>query len=127
MARDRSDKLQRFLGALRQGLRRGAAARAAGVSRMYVWRHLQEHPEFQEEIDRAEADACDMVEEALLRAINEKLNVPGMIFWLTNRAPDRWKDRRGVPPTGPQAADPQAEALAAILKRLEGLGKGGRD
>lgn len=112
------EKRARYLGSLRQGLRHGQACRAANISRQTVWQYKKAHPEFQQEIDHAEADYCDEVEKCLLKSIR-KLNLSAMIFWLTNRAPDRWRDRRGQPTIIQQADDP---VLADILKRLKEKG-----
>src|SRR4051794_5000689 len=89
-------KRERYLGCIRKGMRHGEAARAAKIDRTTVWKYKKEHPEFAAEIERAEADACDEVERCLLQAIRDNLSIPGMIFWLTNRSPDRWRDRRNV-------------------------------
>lgn len=111
------DKQNRYLGLLASGMRRGEAARGAGVSRQAVFYHCQQHPEFAKKQDEAEAMACDIVEDALWKKCIEG-NVTAIIFWLMNRGePGRWKDRRGQPSTIINASgeDPH---FKAILDRL---------
>jgi hypothetical protein len=60
-----------------------------------VLEYRKAHPEFQAMIDQAQADQCDQVEKHLLAAC-ERLNVAAIIFYLTNRSPDRWRDRRNT-------------------------------
>lgn len=45
--------------------------------------------------ERCERKRTGIVEDALLKAASEG-NTTAMIFWLTNRAPDRWADKRAV-------------------------------
>lgn len=111
-----TEKRNRYLGCLRKGMRQGEACRAAHIDRRTVWSYKKNHPEFQSEIDEAEADYCDQVEKHLLRMI-KKLNVTAAIFWLTNRAPERWKDRRNV--AQPQVQGTETEALKEIKERLD--------
>jgi|SRR5579883_2782494 len=115
------EKRQRYLGCLATGMRRGDAARCAGVSRWTAQRYAREHPEFQEEVARAEEIACDAIEQSL-RNTALSGNVTAMIFYLCNRCPSRWqRDRRPTPDTTANGAvsDLQTIALEKILARLE--------
>jgi len=87
-------KKARYLDLIRQGLRRGKAAEGVGVSRVWVWQTMKADAEFAAQVEQAEADACEIVEDYLLKAC-EKGNVVGILFWLMNRCPARWQDRRG--------------------------------
>lgn len=121
------DKRERYLGCLRRGLRHGEASKAAGLSRQNIWAWISRHPEFKEEIARAEAAYCDEVEVCLLKAITTKLSIPGMIFWLTNRSPDRWQDRRATAKIEVNAGtqpDPLAAAKDDLLQRIKSLPEG---
>lgn len=83
----------RFLDRLREGVRRGKAARSVGVDPSTVRRYAQRVPEFADEMRLAEDEAHEEVEDALFLAAKSG-NVTAMIFYLTNRQPDRWADRR---------------------------------
>ena len=108
-----------YLGCLRSGMRRGEAARRAGVCRLTVSKYAKAHPEFLALEEQAEVDACDIVEDHMLKAI-EKGNATLIMFWLQNRAPDRWMDRR-VPVNVVQNAAPKdlEDLQKQLLKKLE--------
>lgn len=92
---------------LRLGKRRGAAAKAVGVSRVTVALHVKDDPEFAAAVDDAEMDVHEQVEEALLVKAKEG-NVVAIQVWLYNRLPELWRDRRNL------GANP-AEAFLASL------------
>jgi hypothetical protein len=73
----------KYLGALRSGMRRGAAARAAGVCRSTICDRMAADPAFAAECDQAEADACDVIKDALWQTAKEG-NVQAIRFWLVN-------------------------------------------
>jgi len=120
-------KREAYLEHLRRGALRGAAAKAVGVSRWTPLAHAKADPEFARAIEEAELAAVQVVEDALFAAAAEG-NVTAQIFVLTNRAPDRWRDRRNVAPArlpeNPIPVDPQIEALpdavlADILRTID--------
>ncbi len=80
---------QRYLELLAKGMRRGAAAEAVGVGRSTTYRAMRDEPEFATAVEDAEMLADEEVEASLRRKALEG-NVPALIFWLTNRGPDRW-------------------------------------
>lgn len=84
-----------YLDLLRQGLRRGKAAEATGVTRQLVNKYIHENEAFAAEVDKAEMDAVELVEDALWKAATGG-NVVAIQVWLYNRAPGRWADRRHV-------------------------------
>ena len=88
-------KKEGYLDALRQGARRGAAAEAVGVTRQTVHNHLKAHPEFAEEVSRAEMEANDLVVDALFQAAISG-NVVAIQVWLYNRVPEEWADKRNL-------------------------------
>lgn len=97
---------QAYLGFLAGGLRRGAAAAAAGVSRMQITRYMATNEEFAKAVDEAEMSACEPVENALYKSAIGG-NVIAAQVWLYNRAPGRWSDRRNprqLEVTGPAGA-----------------------
>lgn len=113
---------EKYLGCLRQGMRRGAAAKAAGISRQQVLAYQRQHPEFLRECQQAEADACDVVEEALWRKAVDG-NMTAIVFWLLNRSEGRWQDKRAVSQVNVNVPtqDTEAELLLRLaeLKRME--------
>lgn len=84
-----------YLDFLREGMRRGAAAVATGISRETVHHTIHNDPEFAAAVDRAELDACEPVEDALYQAAVSG-NVHACEVWLYNRIPGKWADRRNV-------------------------------
>lgn len=88
-----------YLDGLANGLRRGAAAAAAGVTRSGVCKYYTRHPEYLEAIELAEIAACDQVEDALYQAAISG-NVVACQVWLYNRWPARWMDKRNVQLSG---------------------------
>jgi hypothetical protein len=96
-------KREMFLDHLREGGRRGASAKAVGVSRPTVCDYARKYPAFAAEMSKAEAEANELVENALFQAaING--NVTAALAWLYSRDPERWRDMRkldyGVPVDG---------------------------
>lgn len=82
-----------YLEALAKGMRRGAAAKSVGVSRESIRLAYHEDPSFLAEIEQAELDACEPVEDALY-AQCLKGNVVAIQVWLYNRSSSNWKDQR---------------------------------
>ena len=109
-------KREAYVEALRKGLRRGKAADSVGISRQQVRAYAKDFPEFQDQIDQAEIDACDDVEDALrTAAING--NVTACLAWLFNRSGGRWMDKRN--PVQVVGTSSEGEALKLILERLK--------
>jgi hypothetical protein len=109
----------RYLGCLRAGMRRGEAARAAGVSTQTIRYQRARDEDFNQQCYEAESDATDHVESCLMRNI-ENGDTRAAIFWLVNRAPERWKAEKRqaitVSPEPPQETPEELEAF--LLKRL---------
>lgn len=85
----------RYLGRLAAGSARMNAARSAGVSYELIRMYRKAHPEFSQEEEAAELEACGAVEGALFTSAI-KGNVTAQQVYLYNRAPDRWKDKRAA-------------------------------
>lgn len=68
-----------------------AANIGIGRTTFYKWR--KEHPEFAQAIAVSKAVADREIENALFKAARRG-NVTAMIYWLKNRKPDEWRDRR---------------------------------
>lgn len=78
-----------YLQNLRSGMRRGAAAKAVGITRETVYHHRKKHPEFAEEERQAEIEACELVEDKLY-SMAIKGNIRAIEMWLSKRSPERW-------------------------------------
>jgi hypothetical protein len=89
-----ANKREAFLDKLREGLRRGAAAEAIGVSRVTVCDAMRDDPDFADAVSQAELDSCELVEDALFKAATLDRNVTACQVYLYNRRPDRWRDMR---------------------------------
>lgn len=111
-------KKEAYLDAIRDGLTKSEAAKNIGVDRSTIWAHTKDDPAFADAISDAELDACEKVENALFQACL-KLNITAIIFFLTNRSPDRWKDRRNNKLEISSQQSGEQETLNQILARLK--------
>lgn len=84
-----------YLELLSKGIGRYAAAKAVGVTGECVRLHALRDPIFQDEIAQAEGLADDQVETAMYNTALDG-SVPAQQFWLLNRRPDVWQNRRNV-------------------------------
>lgn len=124
----RFDRVRReeYLDLLRNGVRRGMAARQVGITSRTVQRWRIRHPKFGAKEIEAEMEANEQVEDALFQAASSG-NTTAMIFYLTNREPDRWSDKR-APQTirmtgedgGPVRIDLDVESLRANALKIVG-------
>jgi transposase-like protein len=96
-------------------------AAKVGYSPVTIWRWRQQDPEFDEACARA-MEAADsvrvrIVEDSLFRRIiSDRLNPAETIFFLKNRAPDRWRDKVEREVTGPSGVPRMPiEAIRAML------------
>lgn len=84
-----------ILGAMSLGATLAKAGKLVGVTRQAVAKHATKHPAFQERMDEARSIADANVIRSLYRAARSG-NVTAMIFWLKNRIPSEWRDRREI-------------------------------
>ena len=75
------------------GLTDEQIAHNIGIGRTTFYKWRKEHPEFAQAIAVSKAVADREIENALFKAAR-KGNVTAMIYWLKNRKPDEWRDRR---------------------------------
>lgn len=87
---------ERLLGALAAGADVRLAARIAGVGKDAVYDWRKKHPEYAREMDEARDVADERVIHALFTSATKSKNVTAMIFWLKNRRPNEWRDRREI-------------------------------
>lgn len=80
-----------YLESLRNGASKASAAAACGVSRQLIWEYGKENKDFAFEEFDAKQVAIESVEGALHKSAVGG-NTTAQIFYLKNRAPDRWTD-----------------------------------
>ena len=68
--------------------------------------HMNADDDFAAEVELAEEQACEIVEDALFKKAVEDGHFGAMVFWLINRSKGRWQDTRHVnitaAPSGPK-------------------------
>lgn len=106
-----------YLKAIEDGCSMTEAAAAIGLDRTTVWAYRKQHPEFEEQIFEAERASVAVVESALFEQCR-KGNVRAIEFYLCNRAPERWSDRRNVELKANMAVE-QRDPLPAVLETLD--------
>jgi len=81
-----------FLESLEKGVSIKEACDYAGVSRMTIWRWRKKYLGFNNKVLLIIDSRTQTVEDALyMNAVNG--NITAQIFWLKNRAKERWSDR----------------------------------
>ncbi len=93
------ERRDQVLVALRAGADMGLAARAVGVSRRGLYALRARDPEFKEAVDEARSFADAIIIKRLFDKAREG-DTTAMIFWLKNRRPSEWRDRRHHAHTG---------------------------
>jgi hypothetical protein len=111
------EKRQHFLKCLREGMRRGMACEAVGISRWGLHKYYTRHPEFLDEIDKAELDACELVEAALFQAAISG-NVVACQVWLYNRNSKRWMDKRNLAVSGEIKGDGSGQLVINVISAI---------
>ena len=96
---------------IRKSFEAGASAGdLLNISVSTLNRYRRQHPEFRRLFEEAKAAADDLVEAALLRRATGYENGDGKeippdvraaVFWLKNRRPESWKDRRELKVSDP--------------------------
>lgn len=84
-------KRELVLAALRDGQRRYQAMQSVGMHGHMISWWIREDPTFAAEVEQAEAEAHEIVENALFESARSG-NVAAAIFYLCNRKPDFWKN-----------------------------------
>ena len=103
-------RLKEIRAKIESGISCAALARELGISLSTLNRYRKQHPEFGELFSDAESARDDLVEEALLKRATGYENSDGKeippdvraaVFWLKNRRPEDWQDRREISLTEP--------------------------
>ena len=103
---DIKDKLTLVEGWARDGLTNEQIAEKLRINPDTLYRYKKKHPEFSESLKRGKEVVDYQVENALLKNALEG-NVTAQIYWLNNRKPKQWKNKRD-----------------SIIKELESDGEG---
>ena len=110
------EKFDQVIAALRIGADIAGAAHLIAVSKATLDRYMEKRPAEKARADDARKIADDRVQSALYKSAVAG-NVTAMIFWLKNRQPKEWRDRREIEMSGAgDVADAIATAHAALLK-----------
>lgn len=88
------DRREHFLELIRQGHGKTNASKLANIHRATVYDTEKKFPEFAAQVHEAEDVAIDKVEHSVTEAAFSG-NVTAQIFYLQNRRPEKWQDRRG--------------------------------
>ena len=106
------DKLILLEGWARDGLTDEQIAHNMGITAKTLYEWKNKYGEICESLKRGKEVADYMVENALLKSAMEG-NVTAQIFWLKNRRPEKWKDKRNVEEKVEFESDGFIEALKA--------------
>ncbi len=82
-----------FLKSLEQGTSIIKACKSADIAVVTAWRWRRDNKDFDEKVLAIIESRTQVVEDALYVGAS-KGNVIAQIFWLKNRAKDRWKDKQ---------------------------------
>lgn len=118
---------ERILGAFSAGADWAMAARLITTSRMTLRRAVEADAPLAERVEDARAQADEVVIHSLYTKATVGKDTTAMIFWLKNRRPDEWRDRRELNLTADvktaaqrMAADigVSAEEIVALATRI---------
>jgi len=114
------------LESIKSGSSRTAAASAAGICRKTLYRWMQDDEAYADEIIVAENKCIGQVEDALFRAATipdekGKFNTTAQIFFLCNRARDRWQNVKDIRHSGSIGTGNREAALKALASGGQAL------
>lgn len=101
------------------GLKDDQIAECMGINRATFYRWKNKYPEFEKALAISKEIADREIENALFKAAR-KGNITAMIFWLKNRKPDEWRDRRD-PDIAGDILTKVDEVVVKIKQSAEGL------
>jgi hypothetical protein len=121
---------ERVIGAFAMGADWQEAARLIATSRMTLRRAVGADAPLSERVEDARAQADEVVIHSLYTKATVGKDTTAMIFWLKNRRPDEWRDRRDLTVEGrldvadvtsPEVRDQRImQLLALALARQSG-------
>jgi hypothetical protein len=111
---------ERVIGAFAMGADWQEAARLISTSRMTLRRAVEADAPLSERVEDARAQADEVVIHSLYTKATVGKDTTAMIFWLKNRRPAEWRDRREVAlsVTPEQAAQMSPEEIDDRLRRM---------
>jgi hypothetical protein len=104
---------ERVIGAFAAGADWALAARLLCVPRSSLRRAIEVDPDLLERVNDARAQADEVVIKSLYTRATVDKDTTAMIFWLKNRRPTEWRDRREI---GPSSADLDAAVRRAAIE-----------
>lgn len=106
--------LIRIQGWARDGLTNNQIAEKIGISKQTFYDWLKKYPDLSDSLKENKDVVDRKVENALLKnALNG--NVTAQIFWLKNRKPNEWREKRETEVNDEQ----QSSAMNQLIKSLE--------
>ncbi len=106
---------------IRQGATDREVCDQLGIGVTTFWRWREQYPEFRKAVEQAKDAQDDRVEASMMRVAHEG-NVTAQIFWLKNRRPEKWRDRKEteliVPDTAADEGEPDQRQLALQMLAL---------
>jgi hypothetical protein len=118
---------ERVIGAFAAGADWALAARVINIPRSTLMDWISKDPSLQERVDEARAQADEIVIKSLYTEATVNRNVTAMIFWLKNRRPKEWRDRRELDIYGTLQRDPiatlkrSAEVAREEIRKFNGV------
>lgn len=89
-------QLAALIAALRMGATMQRACEVAEIPHSTLYYRMGKDAKLQARVDAAKAEADDVVVASLFSRATHDHDTTAMIFWLKNRRPDKWRDRREV-------------------------------
>jgi hypothetical protein len=115
---------KRYLGFIRDGLRKNQAAQAVNISPGTVREYVYKYPAFAQALEQAEVDACEKIEDVLMQKALSG-HFPSICKWLENRSCHRWNiDKLYQQEVTGQNKDDFI--LIEIIKRLDNMLSGNK-
>lgn len=112
------DKLTLVEGWARDGLTNEQIAHNLGISTALLYKYQKEHIEFLETLKKGKEVIDYQVENALLKNALEG-NVTAQIYWLNNRKPKQWKNKRDKDESNNEEISKVEQVLIKIREEVE--------
>ena len=112
-------KLKNVVDLLATGCTVRSACAASDISHVAFYAAVREDTEYAETVEAAQQCSIKTVENALFKNATEMLNLGAQVFWLCNRAPDRWKNIQRIE----QSIEVRADATINIRDEIAQLQK----
>jgi hypothetical protein len=108
---------ERVVGAFAAGADWALAARILGIPRSTLRRAIEADAGLMERVDDARAQADEVVIKCLYTKATVDKDTTAMIFWLKNRRPREWRDRRELEMAVPDTYSVVREAAELVRAR----------